>query len=400
MTDGGVCATEGPAGRVYIWQNLMCLTYLMVLKRMEDFFVANGVEVVDAPEQADWILTGACAAFHGQIDAFFEKLEEFAAFPARTVVYGCLPRVTPHRYAPTKEKVAFYIDTRHPEGVERMVPDVRLKWHDIPAADGFRMVDYRRYDPEKRYLVVQEGCDAKCVFCPHIRGIGRAESVPFERLQGRIHQYLAQGMRTLLLEGRDLGSWGSDLQPKMNVADLLAAILDIEGDFKLFVNQLGGNWVVRHSERLLGVLRHPKLADVHIPIQTVSDRLLALMGREQGIWKLGAFLDQLGRRQAGRVLRTDMLIGFPTETEEEFEETLRFVLAHFDEVACYGFEFHPDTRLAEMTLPFLDQSVIDERVQRALAAIKQAKGVVWHRGGQVPQTMIDRERHKDQLNRA
>jgi tRNA A37 methylthiotransferase MiaB len=147
----------------------------------------------------------------------------------------------------------------------------------------------------------------------------------------------------------------------------------VEGGFRVFINQLGGNWVLRQQEALQRVLLHPKVGDIHIPIQTVSDRLLVLMGRETGIGKLAPFLKALGRGRAGRVLRTDMLVGFPSETAEEFEETLVFILEHFDEVAVYGFELHPFTAIAASDAPRVDRATIESRVERALAAIRSAR---------------------------
>lgn len=386
--------------KVYMWQNLMCVTYLVVFKRMEDFFKRNGCVIVDSAEEADLVIIGACGAFYYQIDDFFEKLDAFVKGTAKVAVYGCLPKVTPRRYSEAKRKVAQYIDTRHPEQIERLLAVCTVPWNDVPEQSGFRDVDYRHYDPEKRYLVVQEGCSATCVFCPHIRGIGPHRSVPLEKLISQVKGFINDGMRILLLEGRDIGSWGTDFNPPRTFADFLEALIETPGDFRIFINQLGGNWTVRYQKALTELLHHPKVADIHIPIQTVSDRLLELMGRERGISKLKPLLDSLGRQRTGRVLRTDMLIGFPTETEEEFEATLAFILEHFDEVACYGFELHPDTKVATMGLPLHSPEVIKSRVQRAIEAIRDTPGMVWHCGGQDPETMNDRETQKRLLNRS
>jgi len=114
---------------------------------------------------------------------------------------------------------------------------------------------------------------------------------------------------------------------------------------------------------------------------------------------LSGFLQTLRARTPHPVLRTDFLIGFPTETPEEFEEALAFILEHFDEVACYGFEFHTNTKVAEMNLPPVAPEVITQRVAHALDTIRRNPRIVWHQGGQEPHTMLDREQHKDQLHR-
>ncbi|HEY3417846.1 MAG TPA: radical SAM protein [Armatimonadota bacterium] len=385
--------------RVHLWQNLMCLSYLMELKKMEDFFQANGCQVVDAPEEADWVIVGACAAFHNQIDDFFTKLDELTSLPAQVAVYGCVPKVATERYAEVNSRVAFFMDTKSPHLVERVVPDCRVKWNQIPDADGFRMVDYRKYDPTKKYVIIQHGCNAKCVFCPHSKGIGPQQSLSRERVLGNIRRSLTDGARSILLEGRDAGSWGTDLQPAETFPDLLQSILAIDQDFKLLLNQLGANWVIRYQDALLDLLLDRRVVDVHIPIQTSSNRLLKVMGREPGVRELQPFMEALRERTDRPILRTDVMIGFPTETEEEFKDTMAFVNEYFDEVACYGFELHQNTEVAQMGLPFHEHAVIEDRVQRALAMIKNNPRMVWHRGGQVPSTMLDREKHKEKLNR-
>jgi tRNA A37 methylthiotransferase MiaB len=382
-----------------MWQNLMCVTYLMIFKRMEDFFLANGAEIVDSADDADWVLIGACGAFYGQIDHFFDELERFARGGARVVVYGCLPRISPERYRGARDSVAFYVDTRHPEEVARMLPEVIVPWSRIPDSDGFRMVDYRHFDPAKKYVTVQEGCNSKCVFCPHINGIGPQRSTPAKQVVELIRRHLEGGAETILLEGRDIGSWGTDLEPARTFPDLLEEILALPGDFALLINQLGANWAIRYQDRLLDLLIDPRVCDVHIPIQTVSDRLLGLMGREPGVRRLEGFLGRLRGRSSRTVLRTDIMIGFPTETEEEFAETLQFVADYFDEVAYYGFELHPNTPVAGMGLPFCTPDLIQRRVDRAAAFIEKTPRLVWHRGGQVPHTMLAREEHKLRLKR-
>lgn len=385
---------------VYMWQNLMCLTYLMVFKKMEDFFKANGCRVLDGPEGADWVLVGACGAFYGQIDDFFEKLDGFSRTGADLAVFGCVPKVSPARYREVQDRVRLTMDTKHPQWVERMLGRVRVPWSALPDPNGFRAADYRHFDAAKRYIIVQHGCSSKCVFCPHILGIGPRESVPAERVLAAVRREVATGGKLLMLEGRDIGSWGADLDPPAALPDLLEQVLAVGGEFRLMINQLGANWVIRHQERLLEVLLDPRIIDVHVPIQTASDRLLHLMGREPGVAALERFLSALRARPCRPVLRTDVLIGFPTETEDELETTLRFVKSYFDEVAYYGFELHPNTEVAKMGLPFFSREEIERRVQRAAETIASCPNLVWHRGGQVPRTMLDREAQKLRLKRA
>lgn len=386
--------------KVFMWQNNMCVTYLLVFKKMEDFLRANNCAIVETPEEADWILVGSCGSFYLEINSYFKHLCSFLSMKRKVAIYGCLPRIAVARYREVSSDVALYISTENPESIEKMLPSVLVKWNDIAEAYGFRDGDYRQPDVGRRYVVIQYGCNSTCVFCPHKIGIGSQKSI----LMGRILEQMAciaaqPNVETVFLEGRDTGSWGTDLNPPETFPRLLKSILSMDADFALYINQLGGNWVVRYAEELLPLLLHPRIVNIHIPIQTTSDRILRLMGRESGILRLKEFFEVLRQRKERPILRTDILVGFPTETEEELTNTLEFVSRHFDEVACYGFELHPLTEIAHKGLQFHDQNIINERVTRAVQYFRMNPSIIVHRGGQDPASLLKREKRKAELGR-
>jgi len=392
MTEVSCCENNK---KIYLWQNNMCVTYLVVFKRMEEFLTQNGCHVVESAEEADWIVVGSCGSFHKAIEANFDKLEEYRALGAQVAVYGCLPKITPERYKKISKDIALYVDTRRPEDIGKILDDIQVEWNDIPEGGNFRDIDYNQFTPSRRYVVVQHGCDAECIFCPHRVGIGRQVSVPKDDLVANIRKHLDDGADTIFLEGRDTGSWGTDFDSPSSLPDLLRAVLEIDVDFKLYINQLGGNWLVRYNESgddLMELLTHPKLVNIHMPLQTTSDRLLGLMRREAGTAKLESLLEALIKREPRPILRTDMMIGFPTETEAEFEDSVAFMKKYFDEVAVYGFEIHPNTKIARMDLPVTDPAIVKRRVESALEFFSEEPAIVWHCGGQDVDSVTNREK--------
>ncbi|MBX7145162.1 MAG: radical SAM protein [Oligoflexia bacterium] len=387
--------------KVYMWQHALCMTYLIVFKRMEDFFTLNECEVVSKPEDADWVVIGSCGSFKNEIDINFEAIMRFGKMGKKQLVYGCLPKICPHEYREYRQYVDLYVDTGKPWDIKKIVPEVKVAWDDVPEPDGMRKQDYRQFDPTRRFVVVQYGCNATCNFCPHKVGIGRQKSVSRANILKYVDRVLKDGAKLLFLEGRDLGSWGTDLTPKDTLADLLKDLVSFHDyDYKIFVNQLGGNWAVRDQKRLVDVLLDPHIANIHIPIQTTSDRLLKLMGREPGIRELAPFLEQIRAKSPRPVLRTDLLIGYPTETDDELEDTIEFANQYFDEAACYGFEVHPNTPIARMNLPIFDDSIIRQKVQRVSDSLSKNPNMILHFGGQDYDSMIVREIRKASIGRA
>lgn len=384
--------------KIFMWNNLLCLTYRMIHKKMEDFFILNGCRIVADKNDADWILIGSCGSFFEEIERNYAAIDDFSRSKAKLAVYGCLPRITPARFRSVKDKVHLYINTDRPGDAEKMLDTVVVPWNNLPEPRGFRQQDYHLVDTTRTFIIAQYGCNANCNFCPHVIGIGPQKSLPVETVINEFKWHLADGKKTFILEGRDLGGWGSDFSPASTFPHLLRSILQLEGDFALHINQLGGNWAVRYQQELAALFADPRIKDIHVPVQTVCDRVLKLMGREPGVAELTSLLESF-KNLSGRVTRTDMLIGFPTETEEEFQANLEFMLKWFDEIACYGFELHPNTPIAKMGLPFHTPDVINRRVEQTIDAIRQRGNIVWHRGGQVPETMHEREESKKSLKR-
>ncbi len=394
--------SQAPSGRnpaVHMWQNNMCITYTTVFRRFEDFFRANGCAICDTAEEADILVVGACAGFLPQIHEWMEKMRQLTSLGKPIVVYGCLPRVAPQRFAEVADDVALHILPEEPEKIARVVPNACVPWEAVPDPCGFRREDYRTYDPGKAYLIIQYGCQAECVYCPHKIGMGPHFSRPLGEVVALARSAVTNGAHTLFLEGMDSGSWGSDLLPPRTYVDLLRALLAIPGDFQIHISQFGANWLLRYGDRLMEPFLDQRVTDIKIPIQSTSPRLLKLMGRDPRVEQAAPFLKALRDRKHYLNLRTDLIIGFPTETEAELHRTLEFSAEHFDEIACYGFELHPCAPIARMDLPFFGHDLIERRVGRAMTFLHLKPGIITHRGGQVPHTLLEREHLRARLRR-
>lgn len=383
--------------RVYMWQNNMCISYTILFKRFEDFLLANGWDLTEEPEQADWILVGACAGFLPQIDEYMSEMKKLLSLKKRIAVFGCLPKVTPEQFIESTPSVDLYIPSTRPQDIEKIMPNPKVRWSTIQDPCGFRKQDYRTYDPGKKFIVVQYGCNAGCVYCPHKIGMGSQISRPREEILELVRASIADGAHTIFLEGMDSGSWGTDLEPPQTYLDILEPILEMPEDFQVHIGQFGANWLLHHGDRLLEAFCHARVTDIKIPIQTASPRLLELMGRDSRVLEIGPFLKTLREDNERLNLRTDLIIGFPTETREELDLTLKFVSEHFDEVACFGFEIHPRTPIAKMDLPFYEPSFIENRVRYALAFLGKNPRIITHRGGQVYETLHEREKRRMEL---
>jgi len=349
-------------GKYHIWHNGMCITYLLRLKQFEDFFRANGWREAVDPQDADCVVLGACAAFEPYFERFAKKVRECEDGRREVVVYGCLPTVNPRFYREHTDKSTVFIPSRYPERIAEVIADRRTEWKDVPLSGSFREKDYVHPDPKRRFVLIQEGCNEKCVYCPHRLGIGRERSVSLDEVLAQVRKGIDEGADTFVLEGNNGGAWGLDLHPRRTFADLLRAVLSLSDEIKVHVGDFHAKWLREYGESL----DHPQVTDIKIPIQSTSARLLETMGRDPYVVETAPLLKRMKSRERPPFLRTEIIIGFPTSTREELMDTLAFVVENFHKVACYSYDFHPQTKIARMEIEQLPDEEIAAQVETAI----------------------------------
>ncbi len=179
-------------------------------------------------------------------------------------------------------------------------------------------------DHTRAFVKVQEGCDAACTYCIVPRARGPSRSVPPQQVEGQVARLISAGHAEVVLIGIHLGKYGADLPDAPDLAGLVARLCDLPGLGRIRLSSLEPREV---SERLVElVTRHPRVCrHLHIPLQSGCQAVLQRMNRP---YEPGFYADLIRRiRRAGPAvcLGADVMVGFPGETEAEFEATRRFV---------------------------------------------------------------------------
>ncbi|MBN2583772.1 MAG: 30S ribosomal protein S12 methylthiotransferase RimO [Planctomycetes bacterium] len=200
------------------------------------------------------------------------------------------------------------------------------------------------------YLRISEGCDNCCSYCsiPLIRG--RLRSKPAEAIVEEARELLDDGVSELIVIGQDTTAYGRDLKDKRRDAD----IVDVLGKLDRLPGMKWLRLLYTHpasfSDRLVGAfgdLEH-LLPYVDLPLQHVSDPILADMGRRTTRAAIEELVGKLRRCRPDLILRTTMIVGYPGETEPQFEEMLGFVRQmRFERLGAFAYSPEPGTRAAE-----------------------------------------------------
>ena len=203
----------------------------------------------------------------------------------------------------------------------------------------------------KAWVSIMYGCNNFCTYCivPYVRG--RERSREPEQILEEVRSLVAEGYKDITLLGQNVNSYGKDLDNNVDFADLLAQINDISGDFLV-------RFMTSHprdaSQKLFETMaRCDKVApQLHLPVQSGSSRVLKAMNRH---YDRESYLDEVRRLKAlipDIVLTSDIIVGFPGETQEEFEETLSLLEeVRFDSLFTFIFSPRVGTPAAKMDDP-------------------------------------------------
>ena len=285
-------------------------------------FAAAGFEVVDASKLVDVYVLNTCTVTHVADRKARQALRSARRRnpDATIVVTGCYAERSPEELRGLDD-----VDVVAGNGAKATLVKHLAESLDtppVPCATGTDspLVAILKLGRTRAMVKIQEGCDQVCAYCivPNVRG--RERSLPLDYLVARVAEYEAQGFKEIVLTGTQLGSYGFDLG-QHNLAALLRGILQRTGVLRLRVSSLQPQDI---DDELLELWSEPRLCPhIHMPLQSGSDRVLTRMRRRYDSSMYEGTVEKIRRRIADVAITADAIVGFPGETETDFEQTLR-----------------------------------------------------------------------------
>jgi len=391
---------EGRTPRAYV-ETYGCQQNEADSERIRGMLAQSGYAIADEAENADVVVMNTCAIREHAEQRVFGNLGALThtkrRHPAQKIfLCGCMAgqEVVVNRIKHSYPYVDGVFSTHHlwqfPEILYRVLTGKKRVFfvEDEPGsiAEGLPQL---RDQSLKAWVSIMYGCNNFCTYCivPYVRG--RERSRKMEDILAECRQVIANGAKEITLLGQNVNSYGKDLEEKIDFADLLAEIAKIPGQFLI-------RFMTSHprdaSKKLFDTMANePKIAkQLHLPFQSGSSRILKAMNRHYDREHYLELVNYAKSVMPDLVLTSDVIVGFPGETEENFKETLSLISeVHYDSLFTFIFSPRPGTPAASME----DPTPKEEKNRRfdALCALQNSISESIHTGyiGKTMRCLVD-----------
>ncbi|WP_440060182.1 tRNA (N(6)-L-threonylcarbamoyladenosine(37)-C(2))-methylthiotransferase [Thermogladius sp. 4427co] len=352
-------------------------TYGCALNKSDEALMINtllsrGHTITGSIEEADVLVINTCTVRLDTEYRMVKRIKELHDLSLskgkKLIVAGCMAKAQPYKVssiAPTASLVSPQASHRIHEAVESSSRVVLLQ--DLRERGLIGVWLNGRMAP----IPAQEGCLGNCSFCivKHARRI--LVSHPIERIKEAVREAVVKGAVEIELTGMDLGTYGIDLYKKRMLPELVLSIAELEGSFMVRIGMMNPEHLRFILDGLVEALKHPKVFKfLHIPLQSGSNRILKLMKRGYTVEEYVYAVEEIRSKIPDVSIATDIIVGFPTETEEDFQATLDVIKRlGFERVHLAAYSIRPHTLAASM--PQVPTQVKKDRVLRALKLIEE-----------------------------
>ena len=320
-------------------------------ERIRGMLKEVGYNITEVEEEADLLLVNTCAIREHAERRALSIIGRFKHYKAKNpdIVIGVCGCMTAQGHRSEQIKHSYhYVDFAFGTSLMHRLPEFILGALDKQKrrfmldeerpqiAEGLEIVRESEY---KAWVSIMYGCNNFCTYCivPYVRG--RERSRKMEDILSEVRDLASRGYHDITLLGQNVNSYGKDLEGKPTIADLLNEISKIDGDFMIHLMTSHPRDASSEMIAALANNRH-STNHFHLPLQSGSDSILKKMNRHYDKARYLSIVDELREKMKDITLTTDIIVGFPGETEQDFEETVEIVKrVRFDSI--FSFIYSP-----------------------------------------------------------
>lgn len=396
--------------KIYI-ESHGCSRRKLDVAKFHRYFTRNGYSIVDDPAEADEILITTCAFKYDEEEESLNTIEKMGNYKGRKTIYGCLPAISPSKYSSRYDYSS--ITPKDINSIDEHFENIQYRFSEIPDdniinkdidysslskavgkfTDKFEMsvpflVKSGRYLKNKYlttennyYLATSRGCLGNCSYCGVRFAVGSLVSKPLDTAVGEFVKGIQAGYGIYTLTGDDVGGYGQDygsdfcllLEKLKHEIDRLPAG-KLKKKIGLHIEEINPKWILHYGDELVNLLSHPHIKSILCPIQSGNSRVLKLMNRNDDMETLAGLLNRMKSNNRRLSINTQIIVGFPTETEAEFDESLEMLTKiPFSSVTLFPYDDKENTQSFSIH-PKIPEEVKQERIKKAQLFLK-SKGI-------------------------
>jgi tRNA A37 methylthiotransferase MiaB len=392
--------------RIFIFTN-GCTRRKLDVQKLETYFKLNNCRTTRKLKEADYIIFVSCAFIKQRREESLKIIMKLIKYDGKLIVAGCLPEINRERLK--KVFKGEVISTKHLYEIDKIFPEFKFKFLTIPDANfapsplfstflilGTKKIKIfsRSYNylslikntfteiiktkliSKKKsacFLRIQEGCLGNCSYCSIRKAIGPLKSKPLKVCIEEYKKMINKGYKNFVILGDDVGAYGLDI--KTTFPELLESLSKIGQNLtiKWSIKELHPKWIIKYESELLKLIKQGKIKHMLCGVQSGSNRVLQLMNRYYNSNSIIKVLKKIKKVSPDLKLSTQIIIGFPSETEKDFLATLDLIKRiKFNEVLIYPYSKNEKSSTMNLKDEISD-TIKKERIRQIIKSLKKEK---------------------------
>ena len=332
----------------------------------------NGYEVEYGKYEgnADYLIVNTCTVKSPTENKIIYRLRKLKGLGKKLIVAGCLASADTQKVINIVPDASI-ITTSNVNKIADVLKFIESGKNVV--IDSYNRIDKLQYGLENSSVIaripISEGCLSNCSFCETKFARGPLNSFSEELILRAVKNALEQGSKEIELTSQDIGAYGADR--KTNIAELLKKVVEVEGSFKVRVGMLNPEHLHKYFDELLEAYKSEKVYKFfHLPVQSGSNKILRDMNRRYTVEDFASYVSEI-RKKLNASIATDIIVGYPTESEDDFEKSVELIKEIRPEVvniSKFGARPHaPASRLKQLSGKTIkERSIILSRIAREI----------------------------------
>lgn len=325
---------------IILSNNIACEPHFQYIARIKQYFIKNGWNVTNLFSEADKVVICACGfheVMYRKIVNTLNHIFKYGVSLEDVIILGCFSSI--YNKEMSDINIKNIISIKETSKLDKVI-SADFPFDSIPVINDFRMPNKDDND-SIYYIKVADGCMMKCTYCVIKKSHGYIHSYPEEKLLLQYQGAIENGYKHIHLIGEDTLAYGIDTGT--NIFELVKKMMLIDNSIEFDIENFHLGWISKFENEIIELCRTGKIKKLYVSMQHIDSRILKLMGRDSNFDSAYNVLKKIKNEIPDIIITTDIIVGFPGETRDEFAKLLDFLRNDtvFSKINHFGYSDNP-----------------------------------------------------------